>query len=229
MEEFYNEKNEKLLFDLNKKNIIDGGDTGLYGNIYSIGEDKCLKRLKHLGDIDHIIISWIRDLKLKNFYEIYDILFDKKGNFNGYIMKYYKKEEIDILSMPTSYTLNNMYNIYKSILKLTEEHIHVSDMHEGNVILDSSNVTVIDVDLYHFSSFMLYDKLLEFNVNAVRSLFKRIYFKDIFEYYGDNCYEYSLIIDDLYSKINSKAGLEVFFSKLDKYKYPIDYIKKLVK
>jgi len=229
MESFYNDKCEKLLFDLSKSNIINGGDAGLYGKIYSVGDELCLKKLNHLGDIDYRIIKAIRDLKLKNFYEIYDLLFNKKGEFKGYTMKYYKKEDFNIFTMPTYYTLNNLFNIYSSMLKLTEECIHVSDMHEDNVILDSNNITVIDVDLYNFSCFLLYEKLLEFNVNSVKNLFKRIYYRNVDDYYDDNCFDYISIISHLYNKINSKVGLELFFSEIEDYKYPIDYIKKLSK
>jgi len=229
MESFYNDKCEKLLFDLSKSNIINGGDAGLYGKIYSVGDELCLKKLNHLGDIDYRIIKAIRDLKLKNFYEIYDLLFNKKGEFKGYTMKYYKKEDFNIFTMPTYYTLNNLFNIYSSMLKLTEECIHVSDMHEDNAILSNNDITVIDVDLFEFSLYIPYDKLLRLNVNAVRSLFKKIYYKNITNNHENNCYVYSCIVDSLYEKINFKSGLEYFFKELEDYKYPIDYIKKLSK
>ena len=46
------------------------------------------------------------------------MLYDETNTFVGYTMKYYKPEKIDILTMPTDYTLENYQKIYNSAKKL---------------------------------------------------------------------------------------------------------------
>ena len=96
-------------------------DRGSIGTIYKISDNMCLKKfddwaLQHLiTGIDELEI--IKKLKLSNIYEVYDFLYNSSNEFAGYTMKYYKKDDIDMLTVDTFFILDNFISIYNSMIE----------------------------------------------------------------------------------------------------------------
>ena len=94
---FYNETGEKIDYHLLKK--IGGGS---YSRVYMLPNDSCIKVFKEIDNgIDKNNLSFINNLKLDNFYQINDFLFDGNNNFAAYTMNYYRPSNDSILLMPT--------------------------------------------------------------------------------------------------------------------------------
>ena len=116
---------------------------GLYGIVYKIGKDKCLKYITNDSKSNPEVIEEIMKLDLESFYKIYKLLYDRDGYFSGYTMKYYYSEDIDILIMPTDYTLDNFARIERDVKKISEKNILVDDLHIENVILNRNEFIII--------------------------------------------------------------------------------------
>lgn len=193
------------------KNIIYNSKNSI---IYKIN-NKCIKLIKN--DIDLEIVNIIKDMKLDNYYKIYSVL------NNSYIYKYYVKDNINILNMPSIYTINNFMNIYKSIYKLTENNILVRDLHDNNVILNKDNIIVIDVDLYKKCNEKdLYYK----NMKSLIVLFRMIYKYSITYNYVLNSNE-RLMLDKIIKlfDINNINKTINNINLLSNYETPIQYFK----
>ena len=216
----YNDKSEKREYPIN--NYF---DTGACGFIYRIDNDKCLKLLSDDLYFDPSIIKVMKKLKLENFYKIYDILFDEKNNYFGYTMKYYQKEDINILNMPIDYTLDNLYKLFNSFKKLNKNNIYAYDCSAGNVIMDSKNITVIDADLYFFYNKNENKELVEDNYNILMNLFKYLCYKELKEL-GYLLEDTNYVLSDLFDENKEISHVE---KKLIKYKYPIDYFNDFYK
>ena len=223
----YNEDKKKITIRTNEDNFI---DKGLYGSVYRTSALTCAKVYRNSPspiEVNPKILKTIRELSLKNFYEIYDLLYTKNDKFKGYLMKYYDKFDIDILTTPTDYTLDNLYILRDSILKLTSSNIWTFDLHTDNVILGESTITVIDADLYTFNSSYTAKGLEVKNIKAVNNLFFNLYIDAM----SKNHKEYSSpttneAIHNLFSGITEEKTHSMT-KKLMKYKYPIDYLKAI--
>lgn len=219
----YNEKGVKVSYK--EENHI--GKDSTSGNVYLLDDDTCLKYFKNSKDINLDVIRLINSLKLPNFYEIKEPLFDKKGVFSGYTMKYYPVFTFDILKMPTEYTIESFSNLYKAIQKLTNCGIYISDLHEDNVILTKDGIIVIDTDLYSKSILFTKDELRRKNNKALLYLFKRLYLEALESYFisYEEKESFTTIINSLFEETKTLSNLE----KLSDYDYPIDYIKEKVR
>lgn len=94
--------------------------------------------------------------------------------------------------------------------------------------MDNNKITIIDADWYSFNTFESKKALLYSNIVELRYLFEEIYTNALEEYHDTYIDESSeFIISNLFKKINKFTGIENFCRKLERYKYPIDYIKKL--
>lgn len=200
---------------------------GSLGTIYKLNNHECLKWFTEEYPYDIEAIKKIKELKLDNYYEIYDLLFDKDNEFAGYTMKYYQPEDINILEMPTEYTLDNLYKLYNSITKLSNCGIFVDDFHSGNAILNKDGITLIDSDLYSYGHGNKINKkmLLRKNTRLLLYLFAMIYYDAVGECKYREDFD-DIIIDELFNMDESVKNVE---KKLVKYKYPIDYINKMRK
>ena len=220
----FNENGEKVKFDVSNKI---GGE--VCGNVYRTSFDECLKVYVNSGLVDVEILKFIKELSLDGFYEIYDFFYNKSGKFKAYTMKFYKKEEIDILTMPIYYTLNNFFNLLESVDKLTLNNVFISDMHSGNVIIGSRNLVVIDTDLYSFNKFFTRDELALKNRKALLYLFKELYIESIKKYHMEyRTFDCDEIIRNLFKYSGDNTG-DILCKKLIKYEYPIDFIRAKLK
>ena len=195
-------------------NYLCGGRTC---NIFM--NDKDVLKLFWYNICNDKVLKIIKDLKLDNFYEIKDLLYDKNNLFIGYIMKYYENMNIDILTMPVDYTLDNLYFLRKSINILSDNNILAGDLRYDNVILNEDKIIVIDADEYILNNFYSFEKLRDSNLFFLNTLFTSIYTESCKIYHND--------ID--LNKINylfNMSDSNNIHKSLKKYKYPIDYLKK---
>lgn len=222
----YTEAKEKVRFKTSPNNKLGGK---MHGNVYQISDDTCLKVYKRTDDIDLETLKLIKHLKLKNYYQIYDFYFDQDSNLKAHTMKYYKNEEIDILTTETSYTLNNLLRLLSSVKILNQNHILISDLHSENVILGKDTITVIDTDLYSINRFFKQLSLEMHNLNALKCLFESLYTEALEKYHPEyDNHMTQMIIKDIF-KLYGTVAVEDTCRSLSQYKYPIDYLKKRIR
>lgn len=213
---FYDEKGtiQKIKID---KLLKKGLDT----ETYKTTGNECLKVFRNLYE-DEMLFKILSKLDLNNFYKINKLLYDKDNNFMAYTARFYKKEDIDILTMPVDYTIENMNRLYKVSSILSSNNIRIEDLHHKNVILDNNNITIIDADRY------IYDPNNEhkdYNKRFINTLFVLLYMtsSEINQLAtNQNYYDMVTSIRQLFAKDNNP---DIVSKKLVKYKYPIDYLK----
>ena len=213
----FNENNEKKHYPIDHYCV-----DGTYGYVYRIDDDTCIKLFSDDFSFDLSIIKTVRDLKLTNFYQIYDILFDSDNHYSGYTMKYYQSEDVDIIKMPTSYTLDNLYRLYDAIEKLTKKGIYAYDFDVHNVIMNNKDITAIDVDIYYYYDEAKKEQLAKDNYKLLLHLFKALYYEKI-KMLGFSFQDNEDLLNYLFDENKEISNIE---KKLIKYKYPIDYIRR---
>lgn len=211
----YDENNEMRKYNIDD-NYIEGG----CGYVYRIDDDKCLKLFSEFYMFELDVIKAVRKLQLASFYEIYDLLFNEEKQFSGYTMKYYKPEDINILTMPIDYTLDNLFRIYKDLRMLSKAKIYAFDCDSHNVIMNSKNITIIDTDIYYFRKEDDKNKIYKDNYEILLNLFKSLYYEQI-KLLGFSYKDIEDLLDYLFDEHKQLNNVE---KKLTKYKYPIDYV-----
>ena len=207
--------------------------SGCYGKVYKNGNDKCFKLCKgeNFGDDFIYIYDVIKDNNLKGFYKLISLLYSnskdarKKESPIGYEYQYVEKEDIDILTMPIEYTIDNLDVLYNSIVILTKNKIRCLDFQESNVIINSNNITAIDTDLYYgkYNDTML----AKWNVYDLELLFQYLYEDAMDKYHkGEYSNEVKQLLSSLFM-VYDYDGVYGTYRKLKGYKYPIEYVNKL--
>lgn len=219
---FYTENNEILRYSTN--NRIGGESCGI---VYKINSDECFKKFKSKNfRVDREVLLLIQKLGLENFCKIKRLLYNKNKILIGYLMEYYKNENIDILTMPIEYTIDNLFKLYYSVIKLSENNIFISDMHTGNIIINRDGIIIIDYDLYVLNGYFT-GQLLEYkNIHSLMFLFREIYKKSLVEFYSEYNSDINRRLIDSTFELWTPELMNKTCKKLTKYKYPIDYIIK---
>ena len=207
--------------------------SGCYGKVYKGSNDKCFKlcKSKSLGDDFINIYDVIKDNNLQGFCKLISLLYSnskdarKKKNPIGYEYQYMEKEDIDILTMPIDYTIDNLDVLYNSIAILTKNNIRCIDLQEGNVIMNCNSITALDIDLY--CGMYEAERLEKYNVYDLELLFQYLY-KDAMDKYhkGEYSNEVKQLLSSLFM-IYECNGIDNVYRKLKSYKYPIEYVNKL--
>lgn len=210
---------------------------GDYGKVYRC-DDKAIKLLNNPGTrMQYKVVSAIKNLKLSNFYEIYDVLScenTKCKSFAGTISKYYENSITDVLTTPSDYLLDSYYHLSNSFYILGQNGIAVNDFYSRNCVLAENGITVIDVDLYS-----LYDDISEAGLECVSrgNLFKLkyLFFLDLLTRHFYSFHHDEFSSENISSILSSFIGDskidddDTFSYNLYSYKYPIDYVKKKLK
>lgn len=225
-----------MLYDENKKMflslpILKVGE-GSTGTVYRLSKDRCVKIYNEpLNKNFTLEIKKIRRLKLSNFYEIYDLLYNKKGELAGYIMKYYKKDDINLLTTSTDYLLDNYTTLLKSFNTLAQNNIRAYDLYCYNSIINSNGVYIIDIDDYYYEKATPKYIICEENTERVVKLFHDLTAQSILKYFDEPCMQMGKYLEEnknLFS-IDNLLYADSISKKLVKYKYPIDYFKAKVR
>ena len=225
---YFKDDGSKILCD--KTKILGSGNGGC---VYKTNDDKTIKVWYDIefSDIDAELIKKIGSLKLGNYYRILSLLYKRKkdmvsaNNAIGYLYEYVKKDNIDILTMPIEYTIDNLDVLYNSIVILTKNNIRCLDFQESNVIINSNNITAIDTDLYYgkYNDTML----AKWNVYDLELLFQYLYEDAMDKYHkGEYSNEVKQLLSSLFM-VYDYDGVYGTYRKLKGYKYPIEYVNKL--
>lgn len=215
----YNDYGQKRIFECER---IANGE---YGIIYKASSDSCVKIFENIYQkYDLNCLKTIQTLSLESFYKIIEFLYHINGTFAGYLMTYYKSEEIDILTMPVEYTIENLKVLLEDIKTLSRNHIYAKDLGSHNVILNSNRIIVIDIDLYTFKHDIPTYNIYVSNKAIVFNIFKGLY--DWSYYY----YQHKEDIENI--RTSTKEFFQSFnfdsvAKTLTKYKYPIDYLSSI--
>lgn len=222
----YNNK-EEVFFNLRNVKVI---GMGHYGKVYKISPDICLKIFKYNEEnFKPEVFKILKELSLPNFYELHDFftISPSSSFIKAYTAKYYLKEEIDILTTKTDYTLNSLYSLYNAFVTLTLHNIWTKDTHSDNIIYQKDKIIIIDTDMYSINRFHSPSHLMYLNMKALSFLFSSLYFEALEKnYYSPiNMDLYRGIIYDLFT-IRTIEDVDRTCTKLAEYQYPIDYIRK---
>ena len=150
---------------------------GSYGVIYE-NDDGSLTKVMRFDTIDPYPMIKIKELNLKNFYKIYDILVQNNGTYNylkAYKMNKIVPDDTTLLDSKIDYFVTNIRIIMESLKVLSDNYILSYDLHDGNIIINKNSITVIDCDSYKYNP--EYPKELIYNHNLEE--FKRTIFEQI--------------------------------------------------
>jgi len=211
--------------------------SGSRGIIYLTPQKECIKvwEQKKEQPFEDNLFNELKNLKLPNYYTLQSLVFKRKQDINnpnlakGYMYQWIKEEEIDILTMPVSYTLDNLNELLKANEILTKNNIMADDLrHPNNIILNQNSITAIDIDLYTKNHFLSSRELRDINITELEELFKSLYLESIRTYhkYLDIPKTKVLIKYESLFSLNYKEGISNTSKKFSKYKYPIDYLNK---
>ena len=208
----------KYIINPDEKRVI---DSGTYGTIYEYDKDTCFKVFKHQGIHKPDPIITLKELSLKNFYKIYDLLYDYNLEYTGYIMQYYKQEDFNILS-DRDYLLDSVNGIYDGIMELTRRMIQVVDLHEANIIVNKDGMTVIDID--NFKKFNGDNTYI--NIFRYKEVLKVLLYRYLKYYKPKHPMAAYLLIKRLVDE--NSSDLTIFNDIMKGFQKPIDYFNKVL-
>lgn len=213
------------VIDVDEVNKLPLIATGSYGTVRKIDEDRAIKVINVFSPhANYNTICSIKNLRLPNFYYIYDVLScpgKKIKTYAGMICSFHQKERVDIWSMPSSFIIENYQNIQESAFRLGEKGIEMVDV-LGNMILNYSGITIIDADFYRQRRTQVVEKNLEYLDKSVFYYFLNHNFQ---QYY--DCYFFPKvdhILQEFFLPDVDDSMKKNFVKTLSKYPRPIDYL-----
>ncbi len=208
---YYDEMGNKREFSSKKK---------IYKGVYLLNDyETCLKiGLDERIQLDTLRI--IRGLNLEGMYQLRDFLFDDRGKFMAYTMNYYEESPVDFLTWPVEYTITNYLKFLHIVEVMIDRGIFITDLHDRNVIVNDEGMTIIDVDMYVVSKYILPDKIREHDYRALANIFISLYYISLCDYHGRRYQDICGKVEELF------LDRECVSKKLSRYKYPIDYFLK---
>ncbi len=193
--------------------------------------DKIIKLVKNDIMLDYVNIGLlyrINNLKLSNFFRLYDVLYNEtyRGKlYRGVISKYYEKENIDITTMPSSWVTDNYEALRDNVITLGENNIMAYDLASQNVILKEDQMTVIDTDLYSRSR----GNCVEENIDQLnRYVFFELLYNKYIEKYNLSERELLVLRLALQQLFEKKKDGNKFVKTLSKYPRPIDFLDESI-
>ena len=219
----YDEKGNKVKIKQGRS-IYNGRNSKLY----KVSEEDLLKVWKKKPEIwTEEIMKLLMELYLSNFYQIKKLYYTKDTTtLKAMRMKNYQtRENPDILTESTYYTLENLWSILENATTLTEHDVWINDLHTDNVILEEQKIIIIDTELYTKNRFFTKEDLFQKNIDSVMELFFRLFQEALEKYHGNyNTKENLYLLRELF-KNQENSSIERPFKKLSRYPKPIDYFK----
>lgn len=221
----YNEHNNKVLINVDEKNKI---GSGIYATVYLINGYAFKKFKCPLSRLEKGAFLAIKDIEHPNLYKVKELFYDSNTleNLRAYSMKYYGNDDINILTMPTEYTLDNLSDLHKLATILANKHIIMSDLHTKNVIMQRDRIILIDRDNDYYCTDNC-EMISYHNDYVVKDLLIDCYLKQLKSMYKDNeslDYRYKAIISHLTS-----CTFDEFRKLMLPYNRPIDYVESKIK
>lgn len=143
---------------------------------------------------------------------------------DAYTAKYYEKEDINILHLPTDYLLDNFRELENLFFTFSDNAILTEDLHSKNVIFTSQRIILIDPDcfrLYKDNDLRIRNKFRL--VSLYRAILDNMLFLEQCTY--GECSNFMGRLFDFEVKETTDVTYEI--SKILKHtKKPIEYIEK---
>ena len=212
----------KAFFDEDHKEILIYQGRGIIGDgingvVYQLNPEKCLKHIINVFNTTEATLKELMKLDLESYYKIYRLLYDRHNEFCGYIMKYYEGREIDVMTTPIDYILDNLFRMYRDIIKLSDKKILTRDIHSENIVLTDDGIIIIDADNYVISPYEILDR----NLESIFELVKSICIDAMLKYHTITTEELITI-----RRLFNSRDKDYIYNELKSYKYPIDYVRK---
>ena len=207
-------------YNLNNYNMI---GKGYFSEVYQISDNEVLKVYQRPAFYTaYSVLKKLKHFDLESFYKIFKLYTDNEKRLLGYVMKYYKPENIDILTMPKDFILDNYAKMYQDMIYLSYKGIQICDLDIHNIILNSDGITILDADNYAFSRL-----INRSNIDALNNLFINLFCYHLGLYHipdGLNLENFNKVVkNDLF---NFEMEPVTLARTLKRYQTPIDYIKR---
>lgn len=178
---YYDSERRKLKLDLYKLKRLDVGgcaeifsDENIIFKIYfsNVGEKYRITpdMFKLLKTIDSPHFIKLYDMYIDR--SIIELLLSRKFRVDAYTAKYYEKENINVLTQPVDYLLDNFRELEVLFDIFTSEHILTDDIKYHNTVLTSNSVTIIDPDCFYFCKGRSEDEISYENKKNLWKLFQ---------------------------------------------------------
>lgn len=189
--------------------------------VYKTADGRCLKRFRVFPwqEPDLEFEQRLQDLELKHFFQIQEYLFNKSGNYRAFLMPFYRSCTKDILTRSSDYLTDNFSEIFYSFDKLSLASIEARDTNLENTIFTEQDIILIDTERYCNVPMNERKSVKSINYDEASWL--------LFSALIKGTKNHSDLSDtDFYGWFREQDGRNVC-SELTKYKYPIDYMRKV--
>lgn len=221
----YNEYNNEVYINIDKKSKIGGG---LFANVYLLNGYAFKEIDFPLGKLSTKALELIKNIKHPNLYKIKDLFYssNKLECLAAYSMEYYLEDNINILIMPTEYTLDNLYDLRELAIVMAKNNIYMQDLHAGNMIMQGNRIILIDRDNDYYADGN-YKNILYHNISEIILGFACSYHQQ-FELMNKNNESFFNSYENIISSL-ADCTYDEFAKTLSLYKRPIDYINSEIK
>lgn len=221
---FYDENKKPVEYNLDSMPLL---GKGMFGKVYKASDETCLKCFNYEQKQNERPLKIIRDLSLPSFYDIYSFYYTGEEGLIGYLMKFYPKEDIDILGIHKDYLLKNFEQMYEDFGLISQNSMDIVDLNYNNIIFTEEKMIIIDADLYRLSnSSNAFTKKM--NKKHLLFLYINLIIRQLTIKYGYDERKLSLIKDELvnffYDKVKNPRAFE---RKLKEFERPIEFIRHL--
>ncbi len=221
----YNEENKQVEIGTE---IIGGGHCsevhGFNGRICAkVYYDSCLIKNRIKEDI----YKDLKTIKTDYLVRIYQLLYKDSSSkivADGYLMKQYKDNLLEILGKEIEFTLYMMEQHLKLFDQLADKHIIVTDLKLENMIYTDEKIVLLDPDLFYYRKDLDPKSCRLVNYHELVGLYKKIYEEEIFKCKFLDIFQKEIILDELFSFKEDSQLVKRLADNFSGYKYPIDYV-----
>lgn len=221
----YNEENKKV--EIGTK-IIGGGHCS---EVHEFNEricakvyyDSCLIKNR----IEEDIYKDLKTVKTDYLVRIYQLLYKDpscKTVADGYLMKQYTANLLEILGKEVEFTLYMMEQHLKLFDQLADKHIIVDDLKLENMIYTDEKLVLLDPDLFYYRKDFDVKSCRLVNYHELVSFYKKIYEEEIIKCKFLDRFKREIVLNELFDFKEDCQLVKRLSDNFKGYKYPIDYV-----